>query len=241
MKFVGKFLNKLQTFPEYSNVASDIEKLQKEDGNIINGLQQAFGTSLNEFARLQDTVLKNSLISVSDAQRLETEVMRKLFSTTSSFPNDMRQLNTYHDDILKKRKETSELQANFDKYEKASNTSRKELERAKNTSMNASITSKIQSSYESNCQKRQAAMEALEMQKKQNVEFEANYRKLFLQVITAAFESYMNAYARAMAELANVGQEMIEKSNQIDISETDSSIQDLETRLQLLEAEPLDD
>lgn len=241
MKFVGRFLSKLQSFPEYSNVASEIEKLQKEDGNIINGLQQAFGTSLNEFARLQDSAFKNSLISVSDAQRLEIDVMRKLFSATSSLPNDMRQLNSYHDDILKKRKITSDLQAELDKYEKASNSSQKELERAKSSSMNAAITAKIQSTYESNCQKRQAAMEALEIQKKQNVDFEANYRKLFLQIITAAFESYMNAYARAMSELASVGQEMIEKSNQLDISETDSSIQDLEARLQLLEAEPLDD
>lgn len=241
MRFVGKFLNKLQTFPEYSNVASDIEKLQKEDGNILNGLQQAFGSSLNEYARLQETVFKDSLISFSDAQRLETEVMRKLFSSTSSLPNDMRQLNSYHDDILKKRKETSDLQANLDKYEKAVISSRNELERAQKTSMSSSIKSKIQSTYESNCQKRQAAFEALESQKKQNAEFEVNYRKMFLQIITAAFESYMNAYARSMTQLSNACQEMIEKSNQIDISENDSSIQDLETRLQLLEAEPIDD
>ncbi|OHT00489.1 hypothetical protein TRFO_32804 [Tritrichomonas foetus] len=241
MKFVGRFLNKLQSFPEYKNVISDVEEMQTQDGNILNGIQQAFGPSLNEFARLQDLTFRESLISLSEVSRLEVEAMRNLLASTSSFPNDIRQLNNFHEDIQKKRKDLSELQATFDKYEKAVNSSLLELEKAQRTSMSSSFKAKAQETYDLNCKKKQEAFEALDSLKRANEQVETEYRRTFLQIIVTAFESYMHAYARSMQELVGIGEKIVEKASQLDDAGVDPSITELEARLHLLETEPMDD
>lgn len=240
MRFIGKFLNKLQSFPEYSNLSSAIENLQKQDGNILSGLQKAFGSSLNDFARIQSETFKNGLMSISESADKEIEVLRNLFSTTSSLPNDLRQLNTFHEDIMKKRKETADLQMKLDKYEKEVNSARRELENAHNTSMSSTEKAKLQSEYEPNCQKRQETFEALEESKRLIEIHEANYRKTVMQIIVTVFEAYVNAFGRAMDEVAEAGQKMIEVSDQLDDTGDDPQITELEARLSLLETETID-
>ena len=242
MNLIGKFLTKLQAFPEYKKLINDVDELQNQDGNILNGLQKFFGPSLNDYARNQEPVLKQKLMSINDTSKLEIEAMRELFTATSSFPKDIKQLNAFHDDIIQKRKTLSDLQKRFDKYDKDVSSSLQALEKAKNASMNSDIKSRLQSTYDDNCKKKQEVFEALESQKQMNENIETEYRKQFLQTIVAGFESYMKAYARMLEDIIQIGENLIHKVDELDsdLSNNDQSIADLEARLQLLETEPLD-
>lgn len=242
MDFVGKFINSLSSFPKYNALSADIEELQRHDNKILNGIQDLIGPSFNDFAKTQATQLREGLFTLQDIARMEASSLRTLFSETSMFSNNIKQINIFHDSIVKQRKEINELQEKFDKYQKRAESFQNKNSKDKTFTfgLNKLLRGNKQMSYEECCAKKNKIYEILEEKKKENEKQEKEYQKTLIQIIITAFDTYVSAYAKCMKEIANYAQKMNPCIDTIYENDDDSSINELEARLKLLESEDLD-
>ena len=129
MKIIGKLWNKLQPFPEFNALMSDVESLQKYQNKKISSLQQSFGSNLSEFAKSQSPEFRDPLLDIQLSGNSQVASMRKMLTSTSSFPEDIRQISSYHDRISKSRKE---LEASLRKFEEKNKELKHLMEQMKN-------------------------------------------------------------------------------------------------------------
>lgn len=238
MNLVGKLWNRFQAFPEYKGLISNIDALQNQKGNILTALQKAFGTALSDYSNQQSQQLRDDLLKIQEVCRNEITVLRSLLSSTTSFPTDMKQINDFHEDIVKKRKDLKMLQDNYDLAEKEVKDSLAEVEKARQSS-NPVIKSRAQEKYDASCVSKQRAFEELEAKRTEVAGYEKEYRKTIMQIIINAFEGYATANIKAMADFGKIGADMKEAADAIQPF-IDPSIHELELRLQMLEEENLE-
>jgi hypothetical protein len=238
MRFVGKLFHKLQSFTEFKDLELEINELQKLDSRILGGLQQAFGQAMNEYARTQDTRLREALSALQEICRTQLLELRHLISLTTGFPTELTVLNGLHDEMSRKRAELREKQELYDKYTRESSQALANLEKARTAAKSGIEISKSRSSYDSLCALKQAAYEALENKKKEVDEFESSYHQSLIKVVTTALETFATANMNSMIELGRCGDAMKEVVDRLDDSgSSDPAIAELQARRILLEKE----
>lgn len=236
MNYLGKLWNKFQTFPEFQALINNIDELQDIEAKVYSGLQKTYGDSFVEFAKQQDEHTCQVLLSIQEIAKSEVAVLRDLLVSTSSFPSDIRQINGYHDEIVRKKKELQQAESAYEASEKKAKQKLASAEKVRSSTQKALERSNAQSAYDEACAEKERLLEIFETQKEEYANALSEYRKTIMQLIISAFESYCTAYMRAMKQLGEIGTQMAEKAEEFTVQD-DQSIADLEARLQLLESE----
>jgi hypothetical protein len=241
MKIFGKLLHKLHDFPEYKDLEQEISELQTLDSKILAGLQQAFGPSMNDFARLHSAKLREVLINLQDIGRAEVLELRNLLSSTASLPADLRVLSQYHDGITQKRTDLHTNSETYEKLKRDADQAMATIESKRKSQASASEIAKAQTTYDTLCAKKQMAFEVLQRLREETERAEIEYRKTVMQVTIAAFESFSIAHVSAMNEIVKSAEQMKGAASSIDDDFEDPAIAELEGMLKLLEDELNDD
>lgn len=236
MKIVGKLLHKLCEFPEYKDLEQEISSLQKYDTQILSNLQQAFGPSMSEFARSHDPELRDTLLKLQECGRTEIVHLRTLLSATSSLPNELRQIDEFHSNISRKRAELKAKQEEYSKCEKDLRNAIRNLDKLRSQGGSAAEISKYKTLYDDLCKQKQVLSDYVDKKRDENERLEIEYRKTIMHIILSTFEAFATANMKSMKEIASCGKQMHEIANEIG-GTADLSIQELETRLALLEEE----
>jgi hypothetical protein len=236
MRFVGKWFHKLQDFSEYKDLEQEISELQKYDAKVLGGLQQAFGQSMSDYARMHEGKFREVLLSLHDICRAEVGELRNLLSTTGSFPSDLKVVDDYHQGISKKRLELREIQETYDKSQNDVKQAMNTLEKSRKIA-NTKEIAKNQTLYDQACAKKQSAYEVLEKKKEEVEKSELEYRQTVMQVVIAAFEAYATANMKSYGEIEKMGESMQRYAESIEDVPDDPTIGELEARLRLLETE----
>lgn len=236
MRIVGKLLHKLHEFPEYKDLEQEILSLQKQDAQILSNLQQSFGPSMSEFARSHDPELRDSLLKLQECGRVEISELRNLLSATSSLTNDLKQIDEFHSNITRKRAELKGKQDEYSKCEKDLRNTIRTLDKLRSQSGSAAEISKYKALYDDLCKQKQVLSDVVERKRDENERLEIDYRKTVMHILLSTFEAFATANMKAMKAIATCGKEMHEISDQIS-GACDVSIEELETRLALLEEE----
>lgn len=238
MKIVGKLLHKFQEFPEYKDLEQEILLLHKYDTQILSNLQQAFGPSMSEFARSHDPELRETLVKLQECGRSEVIELRDLLSATSSLPNDLRQIDELHGNISRKRAELKTKQEEYSKCEKDLRSVIRNLDKLRAQGGTSAEIAKYKVIYDDLCKQKQVLSDSVEKKREENERLEVEYRKTSMHIILSTFEAFATANAKSMKGIAVCGKEMHDVAEQI--GETcDLSIEELETRLALLDEELL--
>ena len=237
MKFIGKLWNKLQPFPEFNALMSDIESLQKNQNKKISSLQQSFGSNFAEFAKSQSTEFKDPLLSIQLSANSQVASLRKMLTSTSSFPEDIRQISSYHDRISKSRKE---LEASLRKFEEKNKELKHLMESLDQRKQQNQITiterAKIQAKYEECALMKQKHLTEYNSIKMNVEKEEISYRTTIMQLIIASFEAYATANSRAFNEIAQSAKTMQNQVKELTIVH-DKTIPEIEQRLKILESD----
>ena len=237
MNFLGKLFNKLQPFPEFSALMSDVDSMQKYENRKIASLQTAFGSNLSEFAKSQNSQYKQTILDMQLSANSQVASMRKLSTTTSSFSPDLKQISSFHDRISKSRKELETALKNYEDRTKELKSLMSSLDQRKQQNQ-TTITerAKIQKRYDECAASMQDEMDIYNSRKSEINQLEVEYRKTVMQIIIAAFESFSAANYRAYSEIAKTSKQIEAKANELAFFD-DENIPKLEQRLKLLEKE----
>jgi len=232
----GKLWNKFQAFPEYNDLINTIEELQRQEQSILAGLTLAFGSNFADYARQYEGSFRAGLLSIQDACNSEVIILRKLFTSIASMPSDLKQLSTFHDEIVRTRKGLDQMKSNLAKADRLASETLKYLDDQRKSHSSVSEKSKAQIQYEEAISNKQVLTEQFNRYKEDVDSQETQYKNTVMQTLIAAFESYSTAQYRAMVELSQCAQAIIEKTSTLEPPD-DPSIQELETRLNLLKNE----
>ena len=240
MNFFGKLINKLQPFPEFSALMSDVDGMQKHENKKIASLQTAFGSNLSEFAKSQNSQYKQTLLDIQLSANSHVSSLRKLSTTTSSFSPDLKQISSFHDRISKSRKELETSMKNYEDRTKELRGLMNSLDQRKQQNQ-TTITerAKIQKRYDECTTSLQAEMDVYNSRKNEVNQLEIEYRKTVMQIIIAAYESFSAANYRAYNEISKSAKQIESKAAEF-TNFDDESIPKLEQRLKHLENEELE-
>ena len=231
-----KFFSFFQTTDDFQELINLIEELINNEQKIVGNMQQCFGKSLIDFIRQKEGNFKSQIISIQEILSKNISIMRRTNSSLTSIPSDFKLLLVFHKDIENSRNLLENLRTQVEKAKIKVNYSLQNLENSRKYFSNIEIISKNQLIYDKDYSDHQLILELFNKEKEELKKNEENYSNTLIQTIITIFETYSVAHYRELIEINENINDLEIQINNLELP-TDNSIQELETRLQLLNME----
>lgn len=238
MNYINVLWNKFSNFPQYKNLISSLKELNNQTLNIQSSLCLAFGNSFSDFSSLFKEPIRSNILESHEYLKQLDSILHKMTSSTSNFPSDLEQIKEFNHHIQELRKTHAQVE---EEYKKSDQIVQKTLHDLNNldSHLNPIEKSKLQEDYNMACNANQESFARRESSKLKLQNSEAEYQKLLIQVIIASFETFSIASYQYLQQIISIGEKIKFISSSLPMV-TDSSLEELETRLNFLDTEYCD-
>lgn len=232
---ISKIMSVIDSFPELTALNNEIDKLMKQENNRLIDLQTAFGSNFSEFAKSTGPEIKNPLVELQPSLNNQVSLHLKLMMSTSSFPNDIKQISNLHTKIEKSRAELldsqNKVRAKEDEIHKLTEILNRE-QKNKTLLQRSDVQLKLDD-YANKLRELTEQNHRIEVEV-QSLEYE--YRQTIMQIIITAYETFSTANFRTYSDYPKLA-EQIKQISQTIAAQTDPSCSELQKQLNILENE----
>ncbi|EAX99500.1 hypothetical protein TVAG_139980 [Trichomonas vaginalis G3] len=237
---IGNLISKLKSvidsFPELTALTNEIDNIQKAENKRLAGLQQAFGSNLSEFAKSTGDEIKVPLLELQNSANMQVSLLRRLLTSTSSFPSDIKQISSFHDNIEKHRAALQASQTKLQQKEKEVQKMSEMLDREQKKQLTLFERSNTQAKLDECSLKMQEYIDENQRLLVEVHQLEYEYRKTIMQIVITAYETFSTANYRAYSEFPNTSSKIEAFAKQI-TAQTDISCEDLQKQLNIYDHE----